>query len=139
MTNVGKTFTRFTNILKMGNACASSFGRYRKSLNEWYTMYVKNFNFLFKSMFLRKNDRIEKNWNSFATAPQKNNPPLLNRLPPEFRQLFSPHLLVLKRGSYRKWNIVLHPEFFCTYWYIFLLLYTRVMEVKDTHYVWGSC
>ena len=34
MTNVGKTFTRFTNIFKMGNACASSFGKYRKSLNE---------------------------------------------------------------------------------------------------------
>ena len=31
-------------------------------------MYVKNFNFLFKSIFLRKNGRIEKNWNSFAAA-----------------------------------------------------------------------
>ena len=26
-----------------------------------YTMYVKNFNCLFKSMFLRKNGRTEKN------------------------------------------------------------------------------
>ena len=36
-----------------------------------YTMYVKNFNCLFKSMFLRKNGRTEKNWNSFAAAPSE--------------------------------------------------------------------
>ena len=32
-------------------------------------MGVKNFNFLFKSMFLRKNGRIEINLNPFAAAP----------------------------------------------------------------------
>ena len=60
---------RFTDIHNMSNACASSFGRYIKWLNELYTMYEKNFDFLFKSMFLRKNGRIERNWNSFAEAP----------------------------------------------------------------------
>ena len=53
----------------MSNVSVSSFGKYIKWLNEWYTMYVKNFNFLFKLMFLRKTGRIEKNWNSFAAAP----------------------------------------------------------------------
>ena len=52
---------RFTDIHNMSNACASSFGRYIQWLDELYTMYEKNFNFLFKSMFLRKNGRIEKN------------------------------------------------------------------------------
>ena len=38
-------------------------------------MYVNNFNILFKSMLLRKNGRIEKNWNLFAAAhPQKQAP-----------------------------------------------------------------
>ena len=32
-------------------------------------MYVKNFNFLLKSMFLRKNILVEKKWNSSAAAP----------------------------------------------------------------------
>ena len=32
-------------------------------------MYDKKFNFLFKSMFLRKNGRIEWNLNSFVEAP----------------------------------------------------------------------
>ena len=97
MTNVGKRFARYTNIHKMSNACASSFVRYIKWLNEWYRMYVKNFNFLFKSKFLRKNSRIEKNWNSFAAATPEKQAPLLIRLPPEFKQLFNPHLLLLKK------------------------------------------
>ena len=132
MTNVGKRFARYTNIHKMSNACASSFVRYIKWLNEWYRMYVKNFNFLFKSKFLRKNSRIEKNWNSFAAATPEKQAPLLIRLPPEFKQLFNPHLLLLKkkknrtpsnlqRGRHRKRNIVLYPEFFCTCWCIYLL------------------
>ena len=40
-------------------------------------MYVKNFNFLFKSMFLRKIGQIEKNWNSFAAAPPEKQAPSL--------------------------------------------------------------
>ena len=60
----------------MSNACASSFGWYIKWLNEWHAMYVKTFNFLLKSMFLRKTGRIEKNWNLFAAAPpRKTSPP----------------------------------------------------------------
>ena len=94
MTNVGKRLTRFTNIYKMSNACASSFGRYIKWLNEWYTMYVKNFNFLFKSMFLRKTGQTETNWKSFAAAPPEKQAPLLIRLPPEFQQFFNPYLLL---------------------------------------------
>ena len=54
-------------------------------------MYVKNLNFLFKSMLLRKNGRIENIWNSFAAAaPEKQAPSSY----PEFQQLFSPHLLL---------------------------------------------
>ena len=75
MTNMSKRYTRFINIHKMSNACVSSFCRYIKWLNEWYTMYVKNSNFLFKSMFLRKNGRTEKNWNSFAAAPSEKQAP----------------------------------------------------------------
>ena len=78
MTNAGKRFTRFTNIHKTSNACGSSFGRYIKWLNERSTMYVKNFNFLFKLMFLRKNGRIEKNRNSFAAATAEKQTPLID-------------------------------------------------------------
>ena len=42
-------------------------------------MHVKNFNFLFKSMFLRKNCQIEKNWNSFAAAPLEKQSPLIDQ------------------------------------------------------------
>ena len=59
---------------------------YKSTLSKWYKMYVKNLNFDF-----------EKNWNSLAAAsPEKQtpSPPLLNRLPPKFQQLFSPHLLI---------------------------------------------
>ena len=60
-----------------------------------HTMYVKNFNFLFKSMFLRKNCRTEKNWNSFAASPPEKQTPVIDQTPaPEFQQLFSPHLLL---------------------------------------------
>ena len=38
-------------------------------------MYVKNFNFLLKSMFLRKNGLVEKNWNSSAAAPLETQAP----------------------------------------------------------------
>ena len=52
-----------------------------KHLNKRYTMYVKNFNFFFKSMFLRKNSRIEKK-NSFAAAsPEKQPPTLIGQTP----------------------------------------------------------
>ena len=44
-------------------------------------MYVKNFNFLFKLMFLKKNDRIEKNWNSFASVPLQKQAPLIDQTP----------------------------------------------------------
>ena len=43
-------------------------------------MYVKNFGFLFQSMFLRKNGRIE-NWNSFAGAPPEKQAPLIDQTP----------------------------------------------------------
>ena len=46
----------FPNIPKKSNACADRFGRYIK-----YKMYEKYFYFLFKFMFLRKNDISEKN------------------------------------------------------------------------------
>ena len=78
MTNVSKRFTRFTNIHKMGNASVSSFGRYIKWLNERHTMYVNNFNILFKSMLLKKNGQIEKNWNLFAAAPPQKQAPLID-------------------------------------------------------------
>ena len=45
-------------------------------------------------MFLRKNDQIEKNWNSFAEAPpEKQSPPYWS----DFQQLFSPNLFLKNR------------------------------------------
>ena len=82
MTNVGKRFTRVINIHKMCNAFASSFGRYIKWLNEWYTMH--------KSMFLRKNDRIEKNWNSFAAASSEKQAPLSDQTPSRIPTIVQP-------------------------------------------------
>ena len=38
-------------------------------------MHVKNFKFLFKSMFLRKTGWTEKNWNSFIAAPPEKQDP----------------------------------------------------------------
>ena len=84
-------------------AYKSSFGRYIKWLTQWYTMYVKSFYFLFKLMFLRKNCRIEKNWNSFAAAPQEKKKKILPLPPPP------PYK---KEGSCRQQRIVLYPEVF---------------------------
>ena len=84
-------------------AYKSSFGRYIKWLTQWYTMYVKSFYFLFKLMFLRKNCRIEKNWNSFAAAPQEKKNKILPLPPPP------PYK---KEGSCRQQRIVLYPEVF---------------------------
>ena len=55
---------------------------------------VKNFNFVFKSMFLRKNGRIETH---LQQLPYKNKPLLLIRLPPEAQQLLSPYLSIKKK------------------------------------------
>ena len=63
-------------------------------------MSVKNFNFLFKSMFLRKNGLGEKKVKLIcSSSPRKISPPLLMRLPPELQQLFSPRLLTIKNRS----------------------------------------
>ena len=77
-------------------------------------------------MFLRENGGIEKNWNSFAVAPL----PLFISLPPKFQQLLNPHLLTFFKKSYppiqkerrrhRQQSIVLCPEFFCKYWYMYI-------------------
>ena len=67
-------------------------------INEWYTMYVKNFNFLFKSMFLRKNGRIEKNWNSFAAAtPEKQAPPYWSDSLQNFNNFSAPTYYFFKK------------------------------------------
>ena len=141
MANVGKRFTRFTNIHKMSNACACSFGRYIKWLNEWYTMYEKNFNFLFKSMFLRKNGRIEKNWNSFAKALPEKQATLIDQT---FSNCSAPTYYFFKKinspskqeAQKTKHSIVsrvsLHILVYVT------TVYTR-LEVKYTHYDWGLC
>ena len=42
-------------------------------------MYDKNFNVLFKSMFLRKNGRIEKKKNPYAEAPPEKQTPLIDQ------------------------------------------------------------
>ena len=122
MTNVGKRFTRFTNIYKMRNACASSFGRYIKWLNQWYTMHVKNFNFLLKS--IRKNGWIKKNWNSFAAAPSEKQAPSpywsdsLSRIstivqPPSINLKMKNRLLSnLKRGRHRNRSIIFYTQSF---------------------------
>ena len=122
MTSVGKRFTTFTNIYKMSNACASSSCRYKKSLNEWYTMYVKNFNFLFKSMFLRKNGQTEKEIKlNFSSSLRKTSPHFIKQTPPRTSTIVQPPSMYLKRGRHRKRSIVLYPELFYTYWCIFLL------------------
>ena len=90
MTNVGKRLTRFTNIYKMSTSCASGFDRYIKWLNEWYTMYVTNFNFLFKSTFLRKTGQTETNWNSFAAAPPEKQTPFIDQPPSIISKNFQP-------------------------------------------------
>ena len=135
MTNMGKRFARFLNILKMSNAYASSFGRYIKWLNEWYTMSVKNFHFLFKSMFLKNNGRIEKKLKLICRSSLRK-----TNLPPEFQQLFSPYLLIKKKldplqfkmGEALKTkhiivlHILVHISIVCT-----------KVGVKDTHYGWA--
>ena len=127
MNNYGKRFTRFTNIHKMSNACASSFGRYIKLLNEWYTIYVTNFNFLFKSMFLRRNGRIEKNLKLIRnSSPRKTSHLPSSRIsttlkPPPVNFFKNRLLSNLKMGRHRKQSIVLYPEVFCTYLYIYVL------------------
>ena len=53
-------------------------------------MHLKNFNFLFKSMFLRKNDRIEKNWNSFTAASSEKQAPLSDQTPSRIPTIVQP-------------------------------------------------
>ena len=97
-------------------------------------------------MFLRKNSQIEKKRNSFAAAsPVKHPPqPLSIRLPPEFQQLFKPHILItnLKREEAQRTKHKIVPRVFLHILVYVLewkcLLCTRV-EVKDTLYRWGSC
>ena len=60
-------------------------------------MYVKNFNFLFEWMFLRKMVELKKLENHLQQLPQKNKPTLLIRLPTEFQEFLIPHLFFLIR------------------------------------------
>ena len=54
-------------------------------------MHVKNFNFLFKSMFLRKTGQIETNWNSFAVVPpEKQALPITDQIPSGNSTIFQP-------------------------------------------------
>ena len=141
MTNVVKRFTGFTNIHKMSNAWASSFGRYIKWLSEWYTMYEENFNFLFKSMFSRKNSGTDKNWDSFVAAPPEKKAPLIDQTlnissaptyhlkkKKKIRPTFN---LKTEEAQKTKHSIVLGvslhiPVYVCT-------VYTR-LEVKNIHH-----
>ena len=43
-------------------------------------MYEKNINFLFKSMFLRKNGRIEQCWNLFVAASAEKQALLIDQI-----------------------------------------------------------
>ena len=52
---------------------------------------VKNFNYVFKSMFLRKNGRIGTH---LQQLPYKNKPLLFIKVPPEAQQLLSPYLSI---------------------------------------------
>ena len=143
MPNFGKWFRRFTNIYKMSNAYASSFGRYIKWLNKWYTIYEKNVNFLFKLTFLRKSGRIEKNWNSFAEASPEKQTLLINQTfnncsAPTYYFLFKKidlHLISKREAHKTKHSIVprvaLHIPLYVS------TVYTR-LEVKDICYGWGS-
>ena len=97
-------------------------------------------------MFLRKNSRIEKKKKLICSSfPRKTSPqPLSIRLPPEFQQLFNPHLLItnLKREEAQRTKHKIVPRVFLHILVYVLewkcLLCTRV-EVKDTLYRWGSC
>ena len=104
-------------------------------------MYEKNFNFLFKSMFLRKNGRIEKNWNSFAKALPEKQATLIDQT---FSNCSAPTYYFFKKinspskqeAQKTKHSIVsrvsLHILVYVT------TVYTR-LEVKYTHYDWGLC
>ena len=79
-------------------------------------------------MFLRKNSRIKKKRNSLAAAsPEKDPPPQLLsiRLPPEFQQLFNPHLLIinLKREEAQRTKHKIVPK-------VFLHILVYVLEWK---------
>ena len=89
-------------------------------------MYVKNFNFLFKSIVLRKNGRIVKNCSS---SPKKTPPPPL-----------SPHLLVRipKKGEAQKTKHSIVPRVF-SHILVYISTFHTTMEMKDTHYGSGSC
>ena len=111
-------------------------------------MYVKNFNFLFKSMFLRKNGRIEKNWNSFAAAPPEKQAPLIDQTPSRISAIVQhPPIIFLKKeirpssnlkwGEAQKTKHSIGPRVFFHILVYISTVYTRV-ELKDTHYSWGS-
>ena len=74
-------------------------------------------------MFLTKNSQIEKKRNSFAAAsPEKTSPQTLSiRLPPEFQQLFNPHLLItsLKSEEAQRTKHKIVRRVFCAYWYMY--------------------
>ena len=56
--------------------------------------------FIQVNAFKNKSSNRKKNATYFQHLPQKNRhttPPLLTGLPPEFQQLFSPHLLIKKK------------------------------------------
>ena len=82
MTNVGKNRlvkVIFTNVQKISDACASSFGKYiiiAQCIGNVFTFYYTNSNFSGKIVFLRKPKLI------YSSKPQYYSP-----------QLFSPHLL----------------------------------------------
>ena len=67
-----------------------------KHLNKRYTMYVKNLNFFLNRCFKEKMVELKKTMKLICSSfPRKISPqPLSIRLPPEFQQLFNPHLLI---------------------------------------------
>ena len=59
--------------------------------------------FIQVNVFKNKSSNRKKNATYFQHLPQKNRhttPPLLTGLPPEFQQLFSPHLLIKKKNRF---------------------------------------
>ena len=119
---MGKRFTRFRNIHKMSNACTSSFGRYiHKIIKRMIHNVCEKFQFFIWINVFKKNGRAEKNWNLFAVTPSEKQAPLIEQTPSRISIIIQPPPISLKRGRYRKWSIVLYPEFFWKYWYIFLL------------------
>ena len=101
-------------------------------------MYVKNFNFLFNQNFQEKIVQLKKTETHLQELPQKEKQPLTEQTSSRISTIAQPPTINLKRREAQKTkhSIVL-KDFFHILVYIFTV-YTRV-EVKNTHYGWGSC